>query len=115
MSLAELVRCENQSQERERMSCLAESFPSLRKRDGVEPWDQQIFARAMSGGQSNAEKQAAAFVLSVWNGSSEPQGGGWWNERPFRVGRFDAVHAMAIWDDAHQRAFLAWCENPFWP
>jgi len=115
MSLAELVRCENQSPTHELMSCLAESFPSLRNRDGVWPWVPEKFAAAMSGGQSTAEKQAAAFVLSVWNGSCEPKRGGWWNQRPYRVGRFDAVLAMNVWDREHQAAFARWCCKPFWP
>jgi hypothetical protein len=95
------------------MSALAESFPTLRGRVGVRPWNQLAFARGMSGGQSYCEKQAAAFVLAVWNGGTydEP----WWCESPYRVGRFDAVDAMARWDSAHQAAFIAWCQNPFWP
>jgi hypothetical protein len=41
--------------------------------------------------------------------------GGWWNKRPYRVGRFDIVHAMGLWDYQQKAAFMAWCENPFWP
>ena len=98
---------------RERMELLCDSFPSLRGRDGTAPWDQHQFAHAMSGGQSSAEKQAAAFVLSVWNGAAARNT--WWNAKPFRVGLFDCVVAMQLWDGAHQLAFLRWCQHPFCP
>lgn len=97
--------------EREKMSLLCDSFPSLRDAPGACPWDQHAFAKWASTGISDGERLAAAFVLSVWNGGD----GGWWTERPFRVGTFDAVRAFAVWDYQHQEAFSAWCKHPFWP
>lgn len=103
-----------QANNRCRMTELVNSFHVLRGAPGTNPWDQHAFARFFSGGQSHAEKQAAAFVLSVWNGHA-PKDGGWWNQRPYRVGRFDAIHAFAVWDQLNKQAFLAWCADPFWP
>lgn len=100
---------------RQRMTALCQSFPILRNADGVQPWDQERFARWAGGPGSTATRQAAAFVLSVWNGSCEPKEGGWWNKKPFRVGRFDLVVAWQVWDCHQKDAFLQWCENPFYP
>lgn len=97
------------------MTELCESFHVLRGKPGVRPWDQYTFARWASGGEpTTAVSFAAAFVLSVWNGST-PADGGWWNDPPYNVGRFDIVEAMAYWDHSNKTAFFAWCENPFWP
>jgi len=100
---------------REAMTQLCESFHGLRGAPGVRPWDQDLFARwASAGSPTEATRLAAAFVLAVWNGCT-PRDGGWWNKRPLRVGRFDPVEAIARWDHEHKAAFLAWCDNPFWP
>lgn len=105
----------------ERMTLLCESFPVLRHADGVRPWDQHKFAawatgsRASGWSPSAATRLAAAFVLGVWNGLANPKEGDWWNERPYRVGRFDVVEAFQRWDEDQQAAFIAWCEAPFFP
>lgn len=99
----------------QQMTDLCNSFPCLRGKPGTSPWDQYDFALAMSGGgPTPATRLAAAFVLSVWNGGT-PRDRGWWNKRPYRVGVFDPVEAMARWDYQQREAFLAWCENPFYP
>lgn len=101
----------------ERMGTLVAAFPTLRSAPGAgKRWDFKIaqqFARWASGREMYVA-QSAAFVLSVWNGSTPPDGG-WWNQGEFDVGRFDAVEAFAYWDQIHQQAFLAWCVEPFWP
>lgn len=98
---------------RERMTLLCESFPTLRGRPGTNPWYEHDFAKWASGpAPSSAIRQAAAFVLAVWNGGNA---GAWWNEKPWGVGVFDPVHAMALWDHQHQAAYIAWCNDPFWP
>lgn len=97
-----------------RMTALCKSFPTLRRADGVERWHQIKFARWATHCDTRAAQQAAAFVLSVWNGST-PHDGGWWNDGEFSAGRFDVVDAMAYWDAQHKAAFAAWCANPFWP
>lgn len=100
---------------RERMEALCESFPVLRGRPGTSPWDQHAFAAWASGpAPTGASRQAAAFVLSVWNWGT-PADGGWWNQEPYSVGVFDPVEAMTRWDVHQQTAFIAWCENPFFP
>ena len=68
---------------RREMAALCQSFPSLRGKSGTTPWDAVIFARVFSGGQSEAEKQAAAFVLNVWNASDI------WSKKPYAVGAFN--------------------------
>ncbi len=100
---------------REQMTALCLSFPVLRGAWGIKPWDQYDFARwATNLDGDSAEEQAAAFVLSVWNGS-QPADGGWWNEDPYKVGRFDIVRASKLWDRQQMDAFLDWCEKPFYP
>ena len=95
----------------ERMTRLCESFPVLRDAAGVHPWNPEVFARGTKG-RSNAEKQAAAFVLGVWAGTTrEP----YWLKGPFKVVEFDAVYAFQIWDDQQREAFLSWCRDPFFP
>lgn len=86
----------------------------------MNPWNQHEFARWASSGAlcGTAQRMAAAFVLSVWNGCCLEDGGRsktWWNQKPFRVGTFDAVLAFATWDDEHRHAYLAWCADPFFP
>lgn len=123
MSMTESALASLQSSERQKMSDLCSSFPTLRGRPGTEPWDQHTFARWASGpAPSHGGRLAAAFVLSVWNGCSfhwdyqareyeDP----WFNEDPFNVGRFDVVVALQTWDASHHEAFLAWCRDPFYP
>lgn len=99
------------------MTQLCNLFPTLRGVPGTAPWDQHAFARWASGpAPSNAMRQAAAFVISVWNGCT-PDEGGWWNnaEEGYCAGRFDPVQAFALWDWEHQAAFMQWCNAPFWP
>jgi hypothetical protein len=88
-----------------RMSALALSFPSLRQADGLAPWEPEPFARWMrSGAPGHGAKCAGQFLLSVWNPSTRWKGG-----------RFDLHEALAIWDEAHRAAFLAWARAPWWP
>ena len=99
----------------DRMALLCARFPTLYGMPGTVPWDQKKFARWGSGpAATSGSRQAAAFVLSVWNGS-QPEDGGWWNEAPYHVGRFDVVEALAVWDAHHRNAFVGWCLQPFWP
>lgn len=97
----------------QRMTALVESFPSLRGAPGSAPWDQLAFARWASGpAPSDAMRQAAAFVLSVWNNGNR---GNWWNQRPYRAGEFDCVLALLLWDYQHKAAFYSWLNDPFYP
>ena len=118
MSLADAYEtCLQQG--RDEMTQLCESFPTLRGVPGTSPWDQTTFAQWASGpAPSRAMRLAAAFVLSVWNGCT-PEDGGWWNtslgDEEYRAGRFDAVEAFGVWDSAHRSAFIAWCQEPFFP
>jgi hypothetical protein len=93
------------------MAALCNSFPVLRGRPGTDPWNAERFALAMKG-VSNAEKQAAAFVLGVWAGTCREK---YWLKGEFKVAEFDVVYAFQIWDYQQQAAFLTWCQNPFFP
>lgn len=88
---------------RERMSRLAESFPTLKGRPGVRPWHPAtLMDQWGEAWASNASRQAMAFVLSVWNGENE-------------IGqRFRATWAMGLWDHRHRAAFVAWAQKPWW-
>ena len=46
---------------------------------------------------------AARFILAVWNNDAEGT-----------CDRFDVIEALAIWDEEHRAAFLAWAKNPWW-
>lgn len=92
----------------ERMSDIAERFPSLRGVPGVRPWMPIRLAQWAVGGHSHGEVVTARFVLAVWNGCSE-----WPWDKAYRVCKtklapFDLFEARAIWDDAHLAAFRAW-------
>lgn len=52
--------------------------------------------------------RAALFVLAVWSGGVK-------SARVWRVGDFDPVDAVGVWDHEHSAAFVAWCREPFWP
>ena len=100
-----------------RIAQLAQTFPSLRGKPGVAPWDVLAFLKwAMVA--SHGELLAAKFVLSVWNPSTD------WGElaverKIMKKGgaftRFDLFEAMNVWDDLHVRAMAAWMNRPFFP
>lgn len=99
------------------MLALAYSFPTLRKTPAemFAPFDAEAFARCWAPG-SGGEKDAALFVLSVWNPETD------WREIGLLArddgptgGRFDVHRALGNWDNEHARAFLAWAAAPWWP
>jgi hypothetical protein len=100
-----------------KMRALARSFPSLRSMPDsfFEPWDPEAFAEFWAAG-SGGEKDAALFVLSVWNPSTN------WAEfglsrgvtRGERMGTFDVHRALGNWDRGHIDAFVAWAKDPWW-
>lgn len=69
------------------------------------------WARTQGGGG----RDAALFVLSVWNPADD------WRELAGLArddgptgGRFDVHRALGNWDPAHRAAFLRWAEDPWW-
>ena len=108
---------------------LARNFHSLRSWK-LEPWDALAF-RSMIPGRSHGEKCAARFVLAVWNtgtdwddpqlvaewvketGASEQTLG--WDPLTMKVGKFDVVDALGVWDDDNRAAFIEWAKDPIWP
>lgn len=100
------------------MAVLANSFPTLHGSPGAEPWDAITMLKQLCpGGGGYSEKLAARFVLGVWNSDED------WIEtarkhgiaNPEVAAKFDVFEAISKWDDEHRRAFLTWCEAPFWP
>ncbi len=97
---------------------LVQSFPSVRNAPGAMPWNSLKFAAwatSLDLHYDDAQQQSAAFLLSVWTGQGgavEPE---WFNQGKYRVGNFDPVYALKVWDHLHKQAFQSWCLNPFWP
>lgn len=96
--------------ERERLARLGRfvslcwSFPSLQEAPGIEPWrPEDLDAWAIGPAGTAGSRHAAAFVLAVWAPA------------PWRVGPFDAVEALKVWDERHRAAFTAWAKDPWWP
>lgn len=108
----------------ESMARLVAAFPTLRRSlgglvDGVGDWDVDVFLTWTCGPEpGSGALDAARFVLSVWNGSTD------WTaaardmrllKRGQRLDKFDAVKAISNWDAEHVAAFVSWVELPFWP
>lgn len=98
----------------ERMLELVHLFPTLQRTPMAlfEPWDPEGFAECWVAG-SGGEKDAALFVLSVWNTSTD------WSQWGLtrggeRGGFFDLHRALGNWDEKHREAFLAWAREPWW-
>lgn len=96
----------------EKMSALAESFPTLLAAGyaGIRPWDP--LALDAHRGEAHGERCAIQFLLSVWNPetSAAPKKRDRWKH-----GGFDLQEALGVWDDQHRAAFLAWASAPWWP
>ena len=102
------------------MTRLAQSFPSLQKAPGVEPWEPLTFLRwAASGVLSHGEVLAAKFVLSVWDPGQDwekvARDNKIMSDPKARFARFDVFEAMNGWDQEHISAMLAWIDLPFFP
>jgi hypothetical protein len=96
----------------ERMLMLARTFPTLRRKlEHVERWDPIAFATSAAP-WSGGEKDAALFVLSVWDPATD------WSEFGLErdgKGRFEVHVALGNWDPAHRAAFVTWASRPWWP
>ena len=100
----------------DRLERLVRSFPALRLTPAtlVHPWDPAAFASYYRCG-SSGEKDAALFVLSVWNPQTD------WRrvaklarDRSPTGGLFDVHRALGNWDRRNRAAFLEWAQNPWW-
>jgi hypothetical protein len=108
------------------MTALGRLFPTMVRFDGstvpgIDPWDPVELVRWLntSGEPTGGSRQAALFLLSVWNADDWTSFGlkrrRQQKGQPRRIGRWDMTDAWAIWDDGHRAAALAWMTNPFWP
>lgn len=97
----------------QRLQALALTFPTLHQTPdeiwGGPHWDPIAFAQYWAKG-SGGELDAALFVLSVWNATTD------WSEWITRngKGRFDVHTALSNWDSEHRAAFVAWVKDPWW-
>lgn len=86
---------------------LARSFPCLQRK--LQWWhpanfDAEVF-HGMMGGWSSSERQAAYFVLTVWNPDYARE----------RDWTFDLVEAASCLDPVNRGPILAWLNQPYYP
>jgi len=98
----------DETRTKQKMSAFALTFPSLRRADGVNPWDADRLDEWAAGPISHGERCAAQFVLAVWSGTPA-------SECPWKSGPFDMMEAIRIWDEDHYRAYVSWVRDPWWP
>ena len=92
------------------MSEFAETFPTLRNRPGVRPWDPVLLAKQLkAAGTTHASHHAIMFVLGVWNTSFAVEG-----IVDLCITPFNVHGALWSWDDLHMKAFQAWVRDPWW-
>lgn len=92
---------------RERMSKLAQEFPSLRDEvPGVAPWDAWLIDdwAATSGQATSGSRCAVQFLLYVWDPRAE-----------WRSGAFSLREAYGTWDYAHWQVLEHFIQIPFFP
>lgn len=70
---------------------------------GFQPWDAQAVDNLR--GLSSGEEHAVCFLLGVWDPGN----------REWQHARFDAIEALAAWDEERREAFVSWAVEPFWP
>jgi hypothetical protein len=89
------------------MQSLIDAFPCLRRKgvrwktgdmnDGSADFEAQI------SGMSSGEREAALFVLQVWNPYTKRHASR----------RFNVVEALNRWDEGNRAAFIAYCSDPW--
>jgi hypothetical protein len=92
---------------------LIEQFPCLRSKlefGGARWWDARgefavVKFMRDAGPWSSGEKQAARFIVTVWNPIYAKRRG--WT--------FDLVHACSVLDEDNRHAVIVWMQHPRWP
>jgi hypothetical protein len=72
---------------RQKMTALAQTFPTIAKASGVEPWNAVELETWGSGPRSHGERVTTQLLLAVWDPSTE-----------WKCGRFDLMDALRVWD-----------------
>jgi hypothetical protein len=89
----------------EKMQALINAFPCLKQKALC--WDRVASGSAhfvaQCRGLSSGERQAAAFVLHVWN----------WAESPPGL-KFNFAAAINSWDQRHIEVVREWMRNPWY-
>lgn len=88
---------------KQKMTELAQTFPSMRGARGIDPFDPQVLNRWASGGASHGERVTATFLLAIWDRSTD-----------WEAGRFDLMEALEVWPPSHREPFLRWASDPWW-
>jgi hypothetical protein len=91
-------------EQRDRMTELAKSFPCLCGARGVDPFEPEELNRWAAGAASHGERVTASFILAVWDQTTD-----------WEAGRFDVMEALRVWSPSHQKPFLEWAAEPWWP
>lgn len=99
-----ISRPEVREPERQRMSNLALSFPSLREAPGVREWDPNALNIWATGSATSIGRVSASFILNVWEPSTA-----------WEAGPFELMRALRTWDSEHRAAFASWSAQPWWP
>ena len=84
-----------------RFQALVDEFELAK--DGAKPFDADLLD-ASHVGASHGEKVSIAFLVNVWNPGHE-----------WKVGKFDVIDALGIWDGSKRAAFCKWAAKPWWP
>lgn len=94
--------CHESHEARDRWTKLAETFPTLRNAEHVDPWDAVEFDRHMSaaGRRGSASFYAAQLVLMAYDPC-----------RAWDVGSFNVGKALNKWDSDHRTAFKNWVSS----
>jgi len=84
----------------DRMTALAESFPSLHGKRGIRPWEPEVFMNWLEKSPEVTSGSGAAgkFICHVWN-------------HYFNGFDLSELHHM---DNEHLAAWQAWAADPWW-
>ncbi len=106
------------------MLLLMRAFPTLAELEGGDRgwgkwlgsgWDAPAIDRwaARSPAITSGSRAAIQFVLAVWSGRAVHVFDKKW-DCPWKMGGFDVMHALKIWDQEHRNAFLSFARDPWW-
>ena len=102
-----------ESNNRAAIVLLARAFNALEHAAGLDPWNPDaLYYWSVENLHTDAERHCASFILELWNEDYLDVIDG---EHGGRLGRFDALRAVAAWDHAHRAAFAVWTLDPWWP
>lgn len=73
-------------------------------------WDSKKFIKALSEARlSAATKLCGSFVLRIYNFTTD-----WSKASGGKIKQFDAMEALARWDQFNRKVFVLWAKEPFY-